>query len=449
MKASLPLTIAALLFSLLGLAVQAQEPGGRRRDAGVSERPVRSEVIPPIRSASFNHEGQSEERKQGGNPRDVAGLLVFDGSQDGDRQVDPQIAVGGGHILHGTNSGLIIYDKAGNFIEGVRQSAFNNGIDPKLFFDPHNQVFGFNLWNPWDEAGQKPVNISVSESNDPTGAWNTWPVPALEGVDGGGIGFSRQWIGYSFPGGENQTFVMKMSDAKAGLPAAVWHFKGNPGQAVFGQDPVDELYFLRVTRRQFIVHRFLDAGDGSPRCEQIAAADHGLEHVGHPPQSPQKDTSQLTASGDRNPKNVVLQGGFLWFSQTVNFDGVAGVQWFQIRTDGSIVQQGRIHDPARSYIQTTLAVNRKLDVLVGFQETGAEMFISPRLAWRSAGDPPGTLRPTVPLGEGQAATDGTAWGDYSGSVIDGDNLLDLWTIQSVSDITGKGDTVIARVPFVK
>jgi hypothetical protein len=74
------------------------------------------------------------------------------------------------------------------------------------------------------------------------------------------------------------------------------------------------------------------------------------------------------------------------------------------------------------------------------------MFISPRLAYRRATDPPGTLRPMISLGEGKAATEGGAWGDYSGSVVDGDNQLDLWTIQSIADETGRGDTVIAKVP---
>ena len=52
-----------------------------------------------------------------------------------------------------------------------------------------------------------------------------------------------------------------------------------------------------------------------------------------------------------------------------------------------------------------------------------------------------------PLGQGQGATNGVAWGDYSGSTIDGDNLTDLWTIQSITDTTGKGDTIIVKVPF--
>ena len=105
-----------------------------------------------------------------------------------------------------------------------------------------------------------------------------------------------------------------------------------------------------------------------------------------------------------------------------------------------------ISDPKRSYIQSTLAVNKREDVVVGFQETGDDMFISPRFAFRSANDPKGTLRNIVSIGEGKAATEGGAWGDYSGSALDGGNQMDLWTVQSIAGVDGKGDTVIAKIP---
>ena len=129
--------------------------------------PSRTETIQPIHNATFNKNGKCPERKQGGNPRTIDGMLVFDGSMDGNRQVDPQIAVGGGYVLHGTNGGLIIYDKQGHFVQGVSQNCFNGGIDPKLFFDPNNRVFGFDMWKYWDKEKKKPVNISVSETSDP------------------------------------------------------------------------------------------------------------------------------------------------------------------------------------------------------------------------------------------------------------------------------------------
>jgi hypothetical protein len=48
---------------------------------------------------------------------------------------------------------------------------------------------------------------------------------------------------------------------------------------------------------------------------------------------------------------------------------------------------------------------------------------------------------------GAAGGEGVAWGDYIGSVVDGHDLLDLWTIQSVANEQGRRETVIVRVPF--
>ncbi|MFK7736842.1 MAG: endonuclease/exonuclease/phosphatase family protein [Pirellulaceae bacterium] len=414
--------------------------------AAQDKKPIRSEVIQPIRNESFNKGGTCRVRKQGGNPRTINGVLVFDGSSDGNRQVDPQIAVGGNHILHGTNNGLIIYTKKGEFVQGVSQRCFNGGIDPKLFYDAHNKVFGFDLWNPWDKEEKKPVNVSVSATSDPTGVWHTYPIPAPGGRDGGGIGYSRKWIGYTFPGGPTQTFVLKTVEAKAGKPATIYHFEGNLGHPVATQDAIDYLYFVKLDRSNIVMTKVSESADGTPVATQTVTAPHNFENFGWPPASPQKGTDKRTASGDRNPKNLVIQGGFLWFSQTVNINGRAGVQWHQVRlTDGKFVQSGRLSSETNSYIETTLGVNKNLDVLVGFQETGPDMFISPRFAYRRANDPPNVLRPMISLGEGKAATEGGAWGDYSGSVVDGDNHTDIWTIQSIADETGRGDTVIAQL----
>ncbi len=422
---------------------------GYAHAAEKGQAPSRTEVIKPIRNETFNKNGTYKERKQGGNPRTIGGYLVFDGSMDGNRQVDPQIAVGGGYVVHATNSGIIIYDKTGKFVQGVSQNCFNGGIDPKLFYDINNKVFGFDLWKYWDKKQGKPVNISVSETSDPTGAWNTYAIPSPNEVDGGGIGYSKKWIGYSFPGGKERTFILKMAEAKSGKPVTIYHFEGSLGAPVATQDDEEDLYFFQLNKSRFVIRRVTEGADGVPVCMDVCSKEHGLKYVGFPPQSPQKGTTQKTASGDRNPKNIVLQNGYIWISQTVNCNGRAGVQWLQIRKDGSIVQKGLISSPESSYIQTTIAVNKNNDVLVGFQETNENMFISPRLAFRKASDPLGTLGEIVKLGEGKAATHGTSWGDYSGSAVDGDNLMDLWTIQSITDTEGKGDTVIVKVPFIQ
>ncbi len=432
-----------MLFQLISLSLSQQFSTGPEQTLPI--KPSRTEVIAPIRNETFNKKGTAKERKQGGNPRNMDGFLVFDGSMDGNRQVDPQIAVGGGYVLHGTNSGFIVYDKGGKFVQGVPQAEFNSGIDPKLFFDSNNRVFGFDVWNPWDKEKKKPVNISVSETSDPTGAWNTYPVPAPNGVDGGGIGYSKTWVGYSFPGGTEQTFVMKMTDLMSGKPAKVYHFPGSLGQPVATQDKTDELYFLKLTDQQIIISQVTASPDGTPVVASIVKKPHRIKYFGFPPNSPMKGVTAQTASGDRNPKNVVLQNGRLWFSQAVNVQGRSGVQWHEVDLDGKFAQSGLIADDKNSYIETTIGVNATGDAVIGFQETGPDMFISARFAYRFSSDPPGKVREIIKFGEGVAATEGGAWGDYSCTVIDGDNLRDIWTVQSVANAKGRGNCAIARI----
>ena len=407
----------------------------------------RVETVVPITNESFDKGGKAKVRKQGGNARMVDGIFVFDGSLDGNRQVDPQIAVGGGYVFHGTNSGLIIYDKKGNYVNGVPQSEFNEGIDPKLFYDSQNKIFAFDVWKYWDKEKVKPVNISVSKTSDPRGTWFTYPISASAGVDGGGIGHSRKWIGYSFPGGPEQTFVVRTADVRSGKPTLVFHFAGNLGQPVNNQDSSDDLYFVRLTEKDIVITKVADGPDGNPVVISETRKPHRFRYFGYPPDSPMKGTTKRTASGDRNPKGIVLQNSCLWFSQTVDVDGRAGVQWHQVRLDGSIVQSGLIADPINSYIETTMGVNRDGDAVIGFQETGPEQFISARFAYRFGTDKPGTIRKIVKLGEGVAATEGGAWGDYSSTVVDGDDKKSIWTIQSVANEKGRGNCIIARIPF--
>lgn len=413
-----------------------------------SQKPVRRELIEPYHKDKFQ-EDDCVTKNQGGKPVTKDGFLVFNGATDGNRQVDPQVAVGGGYVFHGTNTGLYIYDKNGSFIDGVSQNCFLGGIDPKLFYNHHQGVFGFDLWVYWDSLKIKPVNIAISETGDPSGAWNIYPVPAPHGVDGGGIGYSRKWVAYSFPGGRVNTFVLKMDDLIKGIPATAFHFSGSLGQPVFTHDRIDDLFFVNKRGGKLIISKITEDKNGDPIVLSVSSREHGLQYDEWPPQSPQKGTEQLTASGDRNPKNIIFQNGYLWFSHAVNVDGRSAVQWHQFTPEGEIIQSGLLKHPTNSYIQTTIGVNSQNDVVVGFQETGPGMYISPRMAFRYADDPPGELREIISLGEGAGPTEGVAWGDYSGTCIDGDNLLDIWTVQSIANERGRGETVIARVPFKK
>ncbi len=379
---------------------------------------------------------------------------VFSGIPDTDGQVDVQVAVGGGYAVHATNSGLSIFDKKGKFLMATRQACFNEGIDPKLFFDIHNKIFAIDFWHYYDTPKKKPLNISVSASDNPTQKWNTYPISLTEAVDGGSLGYSKKWLGYAYPKDNNKggTLLIATDDAKLGKATKVYHFEGELGQAIFGQDASDDMYFLAVNETNFTLNKITTDAQNVPYATKVWQRAHQLKYADYPPPSPQKGTKTLISSGDRNPKNAVIQGGYLWFAHTVEYNGQAAVQWHQLElATGATVQTGIVSKANSNYIQCSIAVNKDLDVLVGFQECNANMYVSPCFAYRKAADTKGTLRPVIMIENGtdnygDGSDKAVPWGDYSGSILDGDNQKDLWTVQNIIE---KGKAVNNRIVRLK
>ncbi|WP_145199694.1 hypothetical protein [Planctomycetes bacterium Poly30] len=466
------LTPMAVLLPLLALSAQTERPKTAEFDW---RAPARSEMVTPVPVELRDHKDAAASRsaaprwKERVLVRDIDGLSAFEIATRRKGDADRQVAVGGGYVLALTRSGLLVYDKSGENVGGVRGRALKYGVDPRVCFQRQARAFVMDVWWHWGDSNFKNNNIMVSETDDPRGPWNSYAVSGPGGVIGGAVAASQRWTGHTLPGTErcdiwfpeppktptvpetrevlDSTLVLSTPDMKAGQPTRAYHFDGLLGHPVLSQDPVDPLYFLRITDRHFIINMVEADGAGGPRWRQLGASLHGLELTGSLPDSPQKGIEQKTPSGSRHPKNVVLQGGFIWFANAIHHEGRAAVQWYQVRLDGSIFQRGLIASDTSSYIQPTLAVNERLDVLVSFQETSPEMFIGTRVAWRRGDDVPGTLRAIGATGEGEGVNRSKTPLDYSACCIDGDNGLDLWTIQGLTDPRHKGHTVVVRVPF--
>jgi hypothetical protein len=415
---------------------------------------IKIETIKPIAMKDF---ASCESFDVQSSPTTTTEYDYFEGIPDTDGQVDVQVAVGGGYVVHATNSGVSIFDKDGKFLTATHQACFNEGIDPKLFFDIHNKVFAIDYWHYYDTPKKKPLNISVSGSADPTKSWSTYPISLTTAVDGGALGYSKKWLGYTYPKDADKggTLLLSSEDARLGKETKVYHFDRAIGQPAFGQDATDDIFFLDVDDTNFTLHKITTDTQNVPYITKVWQKAHQLQYVDYPPASPQKGTKTLVSSGDRNPKNLVIQGGYLWFAHTINYNGQAAVQWHQLSlATGATAQTGILKKAGSNYIQSTIAVNKDLDVIVGFQESNANMYVSPCFAYRKASDAKGTLRSVTTIEKGTGnygdGTDKTvAWGDYSGSIIDGDNLKDLWTVQSIMHSTKEVSNRVVKLKLQK
>lgn len=430
-------------------------------------RPIRAHALEPVSEGQIKpvsrdtFQGDCNMAKPGSdapNPRMVSGDLLFNSAM-GDRQSDPQLAVGLGHVFVATNSGNYIYDKAGTFLAGAGISCFSGStfpIDPKTFFDPVAKRYGMGRMEIQDKPWT--ARLAISKTGDPTQGWWQYNIDVTDGVDGGAIGFSGNWLVYLYPSNRGKrVLALNAAQVLQGQPATLYRFEEGDfdfGQPVFTHDAdMGDQYFVGTAGDRFTVSKIHGPAD-APTFDLVQETPHDGSY-NFPPGAPQKDSAARAASGDPTAKIAILRKQSIWFAHDFESDlGGAehsAVNWGQLGLQGELQQLGDIDDASGKvfHMQPTLGVNKNGDVLIGYQTSTASSFVSARYAYRLASDPPGSLRPAVSLQEGTDAAGDGAWGDYSGTSVDGDNLLDIWTLQSFASADGGRihHTVVARHTF--
>ncbi|HYG79854.1 MAG TPA: proprotein convertase P-domain-containing protein, partial [Pyrinomonadaceae bacterium] len=158
--------------------------------------------------------------------------------------------------------------------------------------------------------------------------------------------------------------------------------------------------------------------------------------------APQLGSTNKIQTNDSRIQSVVYRNGSLWAAQTIFLPNSpsptrSSIQWWQITPAGAVQQRGRVDDPtgAKFYAFPSIAVNKNNDVLIGYSRFSSQQYASANYAFRAGTDPANTLGTEVVLKAGAAPYFKTfgggrnRWGDYSNTVVDPLNDLDLWTIQ--------------------
>ncbi len=160
--------------------------------------------------------------------------------------------------------------------------------------------------------------------------------------------------------------------------------------------------------------------------------------------------------------NVVFRNGKIYYPQTVALPAGGltnnsrfAAQWTALNTDGTFSDGGRVEDATatringgKHYAYPSISVNKNDVVLLGFSEFESDDYADAGYSVRLPGDAAGTMREPVIYKEGedyyQKTFSGTRnrWGDYSHTVVDPVNDLDLWTLQEFAGLrvgtTGQG-----------
>ena len=391
---------------------------------------------------------------------------------------DTEGAVGPNHVVTTLNSQTRIQDHSGRELLVLTFDTFWSKVsaggflsDPKILYEP--------LLDRWIAAAISGLNtadasvlVGVSQSGDPAGAWNLYRVAVdPEGklwADFPSLGFNKDWIAiqvnmWTVAGSvadsefqKSQIYVFDKANLAAGGTDAR-HTLFVRDDLGTGQVPAatydsaePNLYFLEDWNGNSdgvgSLQLFAVSGPvGAEEFRSISfpATDEVWDDAspGGDDFAPQMGTAAKISVQTADFTHVIVRNGLITAAQTIFLPSGspqrASVQWWQLTGEGFVVQRGRVDDPTAQtyYAFPSIAPNRNNDLLVGYSSFSAQQFASSGYAFRAAADPGGSLRDGAALKTGETfyiKTGGSKrnrWGDYSATVLDPVNGLDLWTVQ--------------------
>jgi hypothetical protein len=407
------------------------------------------------------------------------------GDNDTSIPPDTQGAVGPNNLMVTLNTQVRIQDRSGNEVSIVSLDSFWSSVcsgeafDPRLSYDPFGSRWIFAAaCNP--ELTTSSLLVGVSQSSDPSGSWKLYATTVdSTGTDWGdypSMGFNKDWVVVDlnlFAISNNhfstgQIYAFSKADLYAGL-SSVGLTTFTDSQA-FTDTPAAT--YDNTLDTEYLVQSWNGnaSGNGFLRISSITGA-VGSEvytaqvvFVSTPNPwdpspfndvdfAPQMSSTHLIQNGDDRIINVVYRNGYLWAAQNAFLPAGGATrtaaQWWQLAPDGTIRQFGRVDDSTGTmfYAYPSIAVNANDDAVLGYSSFSANQFAGANYSIRLADDPLSTMRSDVVLKAGVATYyktfSGTQnrWGDFSNTVVDPTNDLDIWTIQEYASSPnfGNGD----------
>lgn len=385
---------------------------------------------------------------------------------------DTNGAVGPNHVVTVINGGAApgisfkVQDRGGGQIEATDMYSFWGSVagcltDPRVIYDPlsNRWVISEMSWNCTSSMKSSYLLIAVSATGDPrpSAPWYKTQYrydPTDQcGIDFPNLGLNSQWVVVTAdiltatPGAScfgTQIFAFDKAALYSGSGVQPQRlFDVSPTRAVpaLTLDPAAPMYLvngligratqgdqLRITRLDGTAPAFISFVSFATRPESTQFNRFTNPQLG----------GTLEAS-TQSAVRAVLRNGSLWVVHSIGMPeyGASGpyrnsIQWWQVTpATGAIVQFGRVDDPNGfwNYDFPSIAVNRAGHVMLGFSQFSTGTYAAAAYATHLPTDPPSSMRPPYPYYPGSAIYTKGRWGDYSATVVDPKNDLDMWTLQ--------------------
>jgi hypothetical protein len=323
--------------------------------------------------------------------------------------------------------------------------------DSRVVFDAAANRFYASTLSINFGNGPDDLLVAVSRSGDPTQGWFGFSVPFAGPVGNFGdfptLGFNNDGV-FVFTNGS--VLVIPKQDLLAPQPTVdraslvqsrdLLTPSGTKIQPVVNLDNTDAALLLGTWDVEGSVMRIwrLSGGPVTPVLEPAADFVTLTLYPLLGPKGalqPESDIG-ISPSSPYLASSIVLRNGLLWGVQTVSNLERAALRWFVIDpATNAPVQEGLISDESHDLFMGSIAVNACGDVVIGFNQSGTDQFVSVYAVVGTTEDDVTTFADPILLRAGVAPYEITGgaptarWGDYSATVVDPQHARTFWTFQ--------------------
>jgi len=395
---------------------------------------------------------------------------------------DPQAAVGPNHVFEMVNVIGRVYTRAGGSVQTFTLRSFfgvlagYSDTDPRVFFDALSNRWFASYASLLDMPGsvndRGRLHLAISQTDDPTGAWNVYFVsfnqvfPDYEAI---GVTSDKFTVSSNiFDVDSNayfgvETLVLEKADVLAGLPGASVHtfffprrtdrFTVRPAQGLSGGN--DQFLTTRGASTTLTVIKIT----GTPAAGNVTeafASNKTMLAQNTPPASVASGGN--IDSGDSRLLDAMWRNGRLWTSASAACvpagDGTTRSCAHLIEVDTgpnppNVLEDIMFGEAAQYYSWPALRTDASGDLYVSLTHTNASIFAEAMATGRMAGDPPNTLNGTTLLRAGNVAHNSARWGDYLGVATDPKFPECAWLVgeYSKNTVSFRWGTFIARASY--
>ncbi|PKA83913.1 putative secreted protein (Por secretion system target) [Ulvibacter sp. MAR_2010_11] len=400
---------------------------------------------------------------------------------------DPTGAVGPNHYVHSVNSSVKIFDKTGNLLVGpVALGTFlgipSNAGDPIVLYDQLADRYFVSEFGSLSNS----LAIGVSDTNDPTGAYNVyqfaldafpdyphysvWPDGYYLTANKGGTnkvyaierdvilagGAGPQIVGFPLPGSVQNTNTVYSPEPANLLGTTI--SANTPGYIVYLQDDgwagvaFDHLKVWEIDVDWSVI------GNSTISAPLVIPTDpfnsvfapFGTGDVAQPGTAQKIDMIGGVISFATNYRGFGSHNSMIvTFNTDIDGNDTSGIRWIELRNDGilpwSIHQEGT-YAPAdgHSRFMGSAAMDAAGNIGLGFNIASATLPAGIRYTGRFDGDPLGMMtvaETTIVNGVG-VQTFSNRFGDYSHLTMDPNNFT-FWHTAEYFSATNQWRTQVA------